>query len=81
MTTRSPQFTLKTLLWLMAGICTVFGVAVMYPPHSEAAAVPVAGLVIGACIGASRSRAHAIVGAFLGFFVTTPLMFVVALLL
>lgn len=71
-----PQFSLKTMLWLMKGIAAVFGTAVLYPPHTVAVAVLIGGALAGACVGATKSRAHAVLGAILGFFLAGPFMFI-----
>lgn len=70
---RSPQFTLKTLLWLMAVLAVTFWVTTMLqPPESYGAALMVVGTAVGWLAGTNKN--HALFGALVGFFLVGPLM-------
>lgn len=67
-----PQFSLKTLLWLMAVVAVTCWVTMLHPPETY----PVALLVVGTAVGwlAGINKNHALFGALVGFFLVGPLM-------
>ena len=69
-----PQFSLKTLLWLMAVVAAICWAAMLYPPESYPVPLLIIGAAAGWITGASRGRSHALLGSLIGIFLAGPMM-------